>query len=119
MTEENTQSEKPSAFEEIMRYFTFALVTATGFMCYQVFEFVMSRSEQRKIDVTSMESTYGSLLFSFAAWAIIFLINGVWLGVKKHKVGWMRLGIGVAGIATASTIAILTGGLHALVTSFQ
>jgi hypothetical protein len=107
MTEENTPAQKPSAFEEIMRYFTFALVTATGYMCYQVFEFVMSRSAKEKLDATSLESTYNSLIFSFAAWAIMFFINGAWLGIKKHQVGLMRLGIGVAGIAMASTIAVL------------
>ena len=117
MTEENTPAQKPSAVEEIMRYFTFALVTATGYMCYQVFEFVMSRSYEQKLAATSIESTYVSLLFSFAAWAFIFLINGAWLGIKKHKVGLMRLGIGVAGIAMASTIAVLAG--RALGTGFQ
>jgi len=117
MTEENTPAQKPSAFEEVMRYFTFALVTATGFMCYQVFQFLISPSLEQKIAFTSLESTYVSLLFSFASWAIIFLINGAWLGIKKHKVGLMRLGIGVAGIAMASTIAVLAG--RSLVPGFQ
>ena len=106
MNEEMQEIIHPSLVAEVFRYFTCAFITASCLMCLDIFKYVRNASEISRREATSLESTILALLLSFSGWAIIFVINGVWLSIRKQKLGLMRVGVGMAEVALTSIVAV-------------